>query len=377
MIYRTWEEYWSNGKHGYSSAGRDIAKAIWVDFQETIEATRSDYERILIEDAVKQKKEYIARIRDVHNYLEEHEEKFGKKFWRWQWNRLEKENYNKELAMLLGLHVGDSLGATLEFQPARDRGSFQTEILGGGLCHWEKGEATDDTDLMICLLRSLVKCDGLDVKDLSLNFIEWFKGDPSDIGNTTRASIQSMIAGVDPIKCGQTAISSQGNGSLMRCAPLALFYEGDDLKKEAFNQASTTHAHKVCLECDYLFLTALNMALEGKDKEEIYSHVLELSKNCSPIYESLSKVKDIRWKDLKTGGFVIETLTAAFWGLLRTDNFEDALVEVINRGNDSDTIGAVTGALCGAYYGLDAIPERWLSVIKRGDEIKEIYDRTC
>src|SRR5262249_38519800 len=127
---------------------------------------------------------------------------------------------DRERGLLLGLHAGDALGATLEFEPPRPEADFHREIAGGGAFHWEPGAATDDTDMMLCVLESLAACRRLDRADLSQRFLSWYKTNPRDIGLTVQMSLENIAKGQPLDSCGQDHERAQGNGSLMRCAPL-------------------------------------------------------------------------------------------------------------------------------------------------------------
>jgi len=280
--------------------------------------------------------------------------------------------------MLLGLHAGDSLGSALEFQPPRPRGQWLTEMSDGQI--FKRGEATDDTDLMIALLESLVSQKRLDLYDYGERLVAWLRARPKDIGITTQDSITKIIDGVVPIETGATHERSQANGSLMRVAPLVLFTgeEGKWIDEMANVQARITHGHPTCIICDQLFLHGLNLALKGRTKEVIYRGVIEKSESipgAEQITDYLSQVVDVPWEELPTSGYVIHSLGVAFWALMRFDNYEDAIVAVVNRGDDSDTAGAIAGSLLGAYYSVDAIPQRFLEPLQRREEIEALIQR--
>jgi ADP-ribosyl-[dinitrogen reductase] hydrolase len=283
-------------------------------------------------------------------------------------------NQSKIHGMLLGLHVGDSLGATLEFKRASKKSDFQRDIIGGGAFDWSPGAATDDTDLMICILQSIANKKSLDIEDLAEKFLEWFAKDPADIGNTTQVAFMRLKKGVHPSKSGLNEEHNQGNGSLMRCAPLVLLYVNDEqLMRDAKAQASITHSYENCIIIDYLFVRALRDVLTGSTKEEIFLKTTDRIKKLLPeIFDSFMNIPNIPWDSLKTSGYMIDTFIAAFWGLHHFTTFEESLIHIVNRGDDSDTVGAVTGALCGAFYGSEAIPNRWLNIIQRRDDISEL-----
>ena len=285
--------------------------------------------------------------------------------------RIDTSKKDKILGMLIGLYCGDALGATLEFRGANPKGKWQTEIEGGGAFDWNPGDPTDDTQMMLMLLRSFVNTNQFDVYDLKKRFIKWLKNEPKDVGNTIAAAISNMQKNDDFKGWGLTDESSQGNGSLMRCAPLAIL---DGVTDEiVMRQTSMTHAHLNCQKSDVIFIHALKEAMRGIDKKEIYDNALKRSQVISKdLYEALCGVPNVEWEDLVTSGWVVDSLACAFWALLKFDNFEDALIAVINRGDDSDTCGAIAGALLGAVYGVDAIPKRWKEKLHARYEIYEI-----
>ncbi|MCO4756166.1 MAG: ADP-ribosylglycohydrolase family protein, partial [Bacteriovoracaceae bacterium] len=225
----------------------------------------------------------------------------------------------RKLGCLLGLHIGDSLGAPLEFMPPREKDDWLTEMEGGGQLNWLPGEPTDDTTMMLMLLESLAIDPSLDVYDLSSRFIDWKMTDPKDMGRTTYYAIMNMIDGKGPGQWGLTGEFDQGNGSLMRCAPLSLV----PFNKEIINkQTAMTHNTLNCKASDEVFIAALQDAYEGLDKKMIYENALERTPNsCTKMKEYLRSIPYTPWEELETSGYVLHTLRAAFWSLFHTDSF--------------------------------------------------------
>ncbi len=274
--------------------------------------------------------------------------------------------------MLMGLHIGDSLGATLEFGPAISRDNFHKDIIGGGVHNWTAGAPTDDTELMLLLFESLIEHNGqFDPSDFSGRLMYWFISKPADMGRTTSNAITRMIEGLPKSKWPDHGTLSQGNGSLMRVTTLVLFPYDFELVK---NQASVTHGHINCVVCDYIFINALKDALNGLDKLIIYKNALSSARDYKivEIISHLELIYNLSWENLPTSGWCVHSLGAALWSLLNTDNFEVGLIEIVNRGDDSDTTGAITGALLGAYYGPSQIPDRWQSKILMKNKILEL-----
>ncbi|TNF28501.1 MAG: hypothetical protein EP319_08895 [Deltaproteobacteria bacterium] len=283
---------------------------------------------------------------------------------------------DKIKGMLLGAHAGEALGATFEFGPANSLDNLETEIIGGGPFDWEPGAATDDMDMMMCLLRSLSSCESFDHHDLARRFVDWYETEPADIGSTIAPALAKMSEGKNPLECGNPSEVAQGNGSLMRCAPLVLFYTGDELERAAREQCCFTHGSKTCQDADILFLQSLHDCFLGLSKNEVYERALKRAEYLNKeLFEYLKTIPDLEWENLPTSGWVKHTLGAAYWALLQSDNFEEGVVLIANKGNDSDTCGCVTGALLGASYGVEAIPERWLVNLEYREEILEIINK--
>ncbi len=281
-----------------------------------------------------------------------------------------------ERGMLLGLHAGDAMGVTLEFQPAvEDKNKWQTEMLGGGEFDFAIGVGSDDTDLMICLLRSISKNKKLDFEMLRYEFIKWFELGPKDVGNTTKKAMNKLVEGKSIFESGVNEDNSNTNGSLMRAAPLALlapFLLDDDFKKIINIQTASTHAHPECLLMDEVLVLSLSKILYSKSsKIEVFEFVLsELDKFNSELTKIFSKIPTMKWNEVTNGGRAFDTLLSAYWGFYHFESFENAVIHIINRGNDSDTTAAVLGSLMGAFYGESEIPKQWIKNLNYKEEIK-------
>lgn len=290
--------------------------------------------------------------------------------------------YEKILGMLWGLHAGDALGAPWEFLPPSAAWNTHTEIVGGGKFQWKPGEATDDTDLMLCLLRALESPQKISFDILKKEMLAWFDTKPPDIGTTTIKGLRNLQAGLPLKECGFVDNSFQGNGSLMRVAPLSLLsedaqgvYQGEIIPAHEITEVQTrmTHGHHLCVESDRVLLAALKAALRGESKERIFAAACKEAETLSAVLqEKLKQVPLLSWEQVPTSGFCVETLCAALWAFLKYDSLENSLVAVINRGDDSDSCGAVAGALCGAYYGAAKIPLRWLEKLEFREEIEKL-----
>lgn len=280
-----------------------------------------------------------------------------------------------ERGMLLGLHAGDAMGVTLEFQPpVEDRDKWQKEMIGGGEFQFPVGVGSDDTDLMICLLRSISKNKKLDTEKLKAEFVNWFVKGPKDVGNTTKKAMKKLAEGSSVFESGVNDVGTNTNGSLMRAAPLALlapFLLDAELKKIVNIQTASTHAHPECLKMDEILIFSLKKILyEKSSKKEIYDYALaELEIFDQNLKQSFLEIPTMEWSKVTNGGRAFETLKSAYWGFFHFDSFEDAVVHIINRGNDSDTTAAVLGALFGARIGESQIPMKWIQKLNYREEI--------
>jgi ADP-ribosyl-[dinitrogen reductase] hydrolase len=269
---------------------------------------------------------------------------------------------------MLGLAVGDALGVPLEFSK-RDSLPHVSEMIGGGPFGLKPGEWTDDTSMALCMADSLIALKSFDEIDILSRFVRWFEngensvnGNCFDIGITTRASLDRFVRLGTPAGHGAHNERHAGNGSLMRLAPIAIFAAGDlgEAVRLAHQQSMLTHANKLAAGACAFFATLLVEAMRGLDKETVlrsrfwFSHP---AVNAIAAGNWVGKTRD----EISSSGYVVSTLEAALWCVHRTSSFEDAIVLAANLGDDSDTVGAVTGQLAGALYGRAGIPERWLA----------------
>ena len=266
--------------------------------------------------------------------------------------------------MLLGLHCGDSLGATLEFCSPQAKENWQTEIIGGGHFRWKPGDATDDTDLALIILESL-EGNSFNQKTCINKMIAWLKTDPKDVGLTTRTGIESLENGVLP-----EPTISLANGSLMRCSPLALL----DIPQEQLNiyieeACVLTHNNPKCVYLDKVFIQILKFAMTANNKQQVFDFATNLTAKNLEIDSRIAIIPSTSWDQLSTRGYVVDGLICALWSLYHAKDFEEGLVLVVNRGDDSDTNGAISGALLGAFYGQEAIPERYLNKLQYRQQI--------
>ncbi len=284
---------------------------------------------------------------------------------------------------LLGLAVGDALGGPLEFLEARAIEKKQgrvTEMIGGGWLHLKPGQFTDDTQMALLLAQSLLERDAFDANDVAARFVDWLRSNPPDVGNHTRAVLGKIAPDGSNWKSASTNVQrvqsqSAGNGSLMRCAPVAL-WDFDDVSARLEHsrvQSEITHAHQECQwSCALLNSFVFHLMSVGVRDVALDRALSECRDAPGHIRKRVQLAPGKMKNELKPSGYVLDTLDCAIWAFMNSQNFEDALVSVVNLGGDADTTGAVCGAIAGAFYGERDIPARWLEVLESRETIAEL-----
>jgi ADP-ribosyl-[dinitrogen reductase] hydrolase len=286
---------------------------------------------------------------------------------------------------LLGLAAGDAVGTTVEFQP---QGSFLpvTGMAGGGPFDLSPGEWTDDTSMALCLASSLLWVGGFDARDQMNRYCNWAdhgylssNGHCFDIGNTVRRALSRYRETGDPFS-GETDPHTAGNGSIMRLAPVPMFYFPDRERALHFavESSRTTHGAPECLDACHLLADILFLALEGAGKEEVLTGS-DPGQITSTAIQSIARgaYRKKPTAGVRGTGYVVESLEAALWCFSTTETFEDAILTAANLGDDADTTAAVCGQVAGAYYGESGIPERWRERLVMRQEIRDLADRLC
>lgn len=267
----------------------------------------------------------------------------------------------------VGASVGDALGMPLEFGPRQPADRLVREMQAGRL---PAGDFTDDTEMALALAESLLAYHSLDPADVALRFVTWYQAGPDDVGNHTSAVLSRVAAGEDWERAVEAVQrqrpDSAGNGSVMRCWPVALAHwnDLDRLLADSRLQSRVTHPHPECVAGSAFVNAAIYYLLQGVQPAEAVARALEVVEMPAPLREVVEAAPTHRREELKNSGWVRHTLESAVWGLLTTDSFEEAVVQVVNLGNDADTAGAVVGALAGAAYGLEGIPAQWREALR-------------
>ena len=264
---------------------------------------------------------------------------------------------------IYGVAVGDALGSPVQFM---ERGSYPkvTEMV---YCHIFKkkvGTWTDDTSLTLALCDSIKQCGTIDIADIYKKFNRWLRsgkytqdGKAFDVGRTCFTAIATHK--------GKDDIMSNGNGSLMRIVPLA-FVEGIS-DRQIEEVSAVTHAHAISREACRIYV---HIAMDLKNGASITEAVGGNVQETSPVFERLRSIKGCPADEIKSSGYVVDTLEASLWCLLNTSSFRDALETAVNLGGDTDTIGAVTGGLAGIFYGIEGMPKEWVAALRKPEMIE-------
>jgi ADP-ribosyl-[dinitrogen reductase] hydrolase len=285
---------------------------------------------------------------------------------------------------LLGLACGDAVGTTVEFKP---RGSFPpvTDMVGGGPFHLNPGEWTDDTSMALCLGSSLVECGSFDATDQMQRYCRWqddgywsSNGRCFDIGNTVANALNRFRSSGEPFS-GSTHPKSAGNGSIMRLAPVVMFFapDGAAVQRYAAESSRTTHGCDEAVDACRLFGAMLLRALEGATKEEILAADVETPADGRGLCPSILAIQRGAWRskqetEIRGTGYVVDSLEAALWCFATTGSFRDAILRATNLGNDADTTAAVCGQIAGAYYGAEGISAEWREKLALREEIEDL-----
>lgn len=296
----------------------------------------------------------------------------------------------------MGLAVGDAFGVPYEFvEREKVKKVMCREMVGGGVHGQPPGTWSDDTSLTLCLMDNLER--KLDYYKIMYSFALWYEngaytanGECFDIGITTKRAIRRYEMGISPLGCGGKEFSNNGNGSLMRIMPMVYYvaqYYDFKLTAESFYMihkvSALTHAHPLSfLACDiYVSLGILLLqgytildAYEGVTQKVMqYIHSQGIYSEWLRKFEALSNILKYNENDIKSSGYVVDSLIAAIWSLLNSGSYEECIFTSVRLGNDTDTIAAIAGGLAGIYYGYETIPVNWIRDLQN----KELITFIC
>ncbi len=279
---------------------------------------------------------------------------------------------------IMGFVVGDALGVPVEF---KKRDTYEvSSMIGYGTYHQPPGTWSDDSSMTLATLESMARLGKIDWNDLMENFFSWYEhGDFTpyqevfDIGGATRNAMERYCNGASPLECGGTSVMDNGNGSLMRILPLAFVAHSVE---DIYNVSALTHAHPISKTACVIYIAIAKALMNGMDKETAWKKACSLTE--LPEFSRLPDLQDLPREKIKSSGYVVDTLEAAFWCLLNTNTYQDCVLTAVNLGEDTDTVAAIAGGLAGILYGIGGelgIPEAWIDQIARKDWIEELCRR--
>lgn len=330
----------------------------------------------------------------------------------------EKKNHPSEKSLkgkirnaLYGAAVADALGVPVEFFWRDDlKKNPVVDMKGFGAYDQPKGTWSDDTSMTLCLAESIARLGEIDYKDIMENFLLWYNEDDFlpgdelfDIGCTCESAIKNYMKGKTPLSCGLSDEDNNGNGSLMRISPLPFFLNAKfhaenagAMDDEAFSVihgvSSLTHAHPISLiGCDIYCALMIEIIAKGKIKKKAVlknavdsvKAFVEKHDEFSAAFSKYKRLKKADFaktdeNDIKTSGYIVDTLEAALWCFLTTESYRECVLKAVNLGRDTDTVACVAGSIAGLYYG--EVPDEWANALrnkKRIDEIAESFSAKC
>ena len=299
---------------------------------------------------------------------------------------MDKIKLDKITGSLVGLAIGDAMGAPYEFKATGYE--VKDNYITGGTHNVSVGEWTDDTSMALCLAQSLIDNDNFNAKDQMDNYLSWYEDGYFstrdrcfDIGNTVSSALRKYKKTSEPYS-GIKGDNNSGNCSLMRLAPIALRYynKPNNLIGYAAKSSQTTHKSELAVDSCIFYAQLIAGAINGFSKEKLLSK--DFIKKDGLRSEVVSVINGSYRIDklYRPTGYVINTLETALMAFYRFDNFKDGLLHVISLGDDTDTVGAVYSQLAGAYYGYSNIDQKYKKEVQKHDMIysiaQKLYDKS-
>lgn len=302
---------------------------------------------------------------------------------------------------ILGAAVADALGVPVEFRSRQElKADPVTHMTGGGTYQQPEGTWSDDTSMILATMESLES--GIEERNLMEHFLDWMMkgeytpyGEAFAMGNTTKQALLQFHRGKRASDCGGAGKNDNGNGALMRILPMAYYLVGkygfsnEDaaILTEVHKVSALTHRHvRSQMACGIYVMIAITLLKEGNLNYAI-RHGIERACACYQMNKATreelhvfdritrDKFKSLSEEEIRSTGYVVDTLEAAIWCLLTTNSYKECVLKAVNLGDDTDTVASVAGGLAGIAYGLKGIPTEWLEKLKKREYIEQICDR--
>ena len=291
---------------------------------------------------------------------------------------------------MFGVAVGDALGGPLEFMrqdEIRAKHGVVRDMIGGGWLNLQPGEVTDDTQMTLAVAEGIAKAPDFPIVEIGRRFIEWYQSNPKDIGTTCAMSINGAMnyMKTEPEERSwfraahmtHNALGgrSAGNGSLMRTAYVGVYYREQSAAGWAKLISKMTHFDEGAADdcAAYSLMISRIIDFDDLSPTEIICDVMQNIAKCRERY-NLDLIRSDAFTPKPTG-YVVDSFATALHCILTTDSFEGAVVKAVNLGGDADTVGAITGGLAGAVYGMEAIPDRWTLDLEK--DVFCLLNRLC
>ena len=279
----------------------------------------------------------------------------------------------RHVGSLVALAIGDALGAPLEGSAQPE--AWATQMLPGGRHFRKKGQVTDDTLQAKAVAESLVACGRFDQKDLISRLISGYRDLPEWYGPTSSLFFDLVQQGTLPHRAALLVHHRRGgsrsNGSVMRGFPLGIFYPAPEVYEISLRSSGLTHLDPVAGHCSAFLNTMVSDMCRGKSRATAFRHARALCTD-DEVHAVLGNYDQ---HNLAPGLDAVECSHAALSRFMHAKTLEKAILSAINLGGDADTVGACTGALAGAYWGLHALPERWCRELEGYDELVQLAER--
>lgn len=292
---------------------------------------------------------------------------------------------NKFTGAIIGSAIGDALGAATEFyteEEIKDKFGKTVDEYYKARDFLEIGEITDDSRMMLAILDSFLSSKELNINEIAQNFIDWYNNDGRCCGGLCRKSILKIAKGFEPIKASEivwenSGRKSAGNGGVMRNTPVPLMFckDFDQLVDATDKICKITHFDPRCVLSCKAHSIAMYALLIDMDVEELISkHCLGIDVEFDELFKSAKENRITDFKlDGKNMGYTYIAIMVALCAIFNYDNFADPIIEIVNKGGDSDTNACVAGGLLGCKYGINAIPN---NLVKGLYDYNELIDKT-
>lgn len=298
--------------------------------------------------------------------------------------------------LLFGIAIGDALGVPVEFMSRKHlRANPVVSMREFGTHHQPAGTWSDDTAMSFLLVEQLIE--GYDINGLGKKFCQWYQynywtphGEIFDMGVATRNAMDKLAKGVSASESGEFDDYSNGNGSLMRILPLAIYLQNKPIDQRfciTKEVSGITHSHICSIIGCFFAVEFMIQLLKGKVKCDAYYEAQNIVRDYLQLINVKSSeielynrvlfddISCIPEQDIYSSGYVLHTLEASLWAFLTTTNFKDAVLKAVNLGDNADTIGSITGGMAGLFYGFEQIPTEWVKTLARTKDIEALVFR--